>query len=136
MNGYRVKRFDEAEYVSYGSQSDLKVLIGDNEESTPVRSALQTCQPGYDVPFHSHPYIEYLIILEGAAEFRMETPNGVEKAFLTQGDTVELSPGCWHAFTTMTEGVTKLLGIHISTKRVVNYKPGVKTDARGFRLET
>lgn len=136
MNGYRVKRYEEAEYVSYGPKSDLKVLIGDDEQSTPVRSALQTCQPGYDVPFHSHPYIEYLIVLEGSAEFRIETTNGIESAVLSKGDTVELGPGCWHAFTTANDGVTQLLGIHISTQRVVNYKPDVKTDARGFRIET
>ena len=134
MSGYRVKRFDETEYVSYGPQSDLRVLIGDNQKSTPIRSALQTCQPGYDVPFHSHPYIEYLIILEGAAEFRIETENGVESASLSKGDTVELLPGVLHAFTTTNDGVTQLLGIHISSERIVNYQPGVKTDARGFRI--
>lgn len=135
MSEFRVKRIDEAEYVSYGPGSDLRVLIGDAEQSTPVRSALQTCQPGYDVPFHSHPYIEYLIVLEGSAEFRIEV-DGMQKVVLHKGDTVELQPGVWHAFTTDPNEVTQLLGIHISPERIVNYKPGVKTDARGFRIES
>jgi quercetin dioxygenase-like cupin family protein len=135
MNSYRVRRLQDAEYVSYGPKSDLRVLIGDPEKSTPIRSALQTCEPGYDVPFHCHPYIEYLIILEGSAEFRIEVEGGIETATLQKGDTVELHPGVWHAFTTSPTEVTQLLGIHTSSERIVNYKPDVKTDSHGFRIE-
>lgn len=131
-NTFRVRRWDEAELVSYGPKSDLRVLIGDDERSTPVRTALQTCQPGYDVPFHSHPYIEYLILLEGSAVFRIEV-DGLQTVELHKGDVVELHPGVWHAFTTSPTEVTQLLGIHISAERIVNYR-GVKTDARGFRV--
>ncbi len=134
MSGFRFKRLGDAEYVSYGPQSDLRVLIGDPEQSTPIRSALQTCQPGYDVPFHSHPYIEYLIILKGSAEFRVEAPEGLQTVVAHKGDTVELHPGIWHAFTTSPDEVTELLGIHISPERIVNYRDGIKTDARGFRI--
>lgn len=134
MNGFNVRRLADAEYVSYGSQSDLRVLIGGPQRNTPIRSALQTCQPGYDVPFHCHPYIEYLIILEGSAEFRIEV-DGLQTVVLHKGDTVELHPGVWHAFTTSPTEVTQLLGIHISSERIVNYKPDVKIDSRGFRIE-
>ncbi len=134
MSGFNVKRLADAELVSYGPQSDLRVLVGDGEGGTPIRAALQTCQPGYDVPFHSHPYTEYLIILEGSAEFRIEV-DGMQHVALKKGDTVELKPQVWHAFTTSPTEVTKLLGIHLSPERIVNYKPGVKTDARGFRVE-
>ncbi len=134
MNGFRVKRLADAEAVSYGPQSDLRVLVGDEQQSTPIRAALQTCQPGYDVPFHCHPYIEYLIVLEGAAEFRIEV-DGMQTVALQKGDTVELQPGVWHAFTTSSTEVTRLLGIHTSPERIVNYKSGVKTDSRGFRIE-
>ncbi len=134
MNGFKVKRIEDAEYVSYGPESDLRVLIGDARQSTPIRTALQTCQPGYDVPFHCHPYIEYLIVLEGSAEFRIEE-DGVQTVVARKGDTVELHPGVWHAFTTSPTEVTQLLGIHISSERIVNYKPDVKTDSRGFRIE-
>ena len=134
MNGFTVRRLADTELVSYGPQSDLRVLVGDDQRSTPIRAALQTCQPAYDVPFHSHPYTEYLIVLEGAAEFRIEM-NGIQKVELQKGDTVELQPNVWHAFTTSPKEVTRLLGIHISPERIVNYKGGVKTDSRGFRIE-
>jgi quercetin dioxygenase-like cupin family protein len=133
MNGFRVTRLADTPLVSYGPQSDLRVLIGDDSKSTPIRAALQTCQPGYDVPFHSHPYIEYLIVLDGSATFTIEV-DGVQKVELQKGETVELHPGVWHAFTTSATEVTRLLGIHLSPERIVHYKPGVKTDARGFRV--
>lgn len=133
MDGFRVKRIADTELVSYGPKSDLRVLVGDESRSTPIRAALQTCQPGYDVPYHCHPYIEYLMVLDGSAVFMIET-NGVQKVELQKGDTVELHPGVWHAFTTSPTEVTRLLGIHLSPERIVNYKPGVKTDARGFRV--
>jgi quercetin dioxygenase-like cupin family protein len=133
MDGFRVTRIADANLVSYGPQSDLRVLVGDESRSTPIRVALQTCQPGYDVPYHCHPYIEYLIVLDGAATFRIEA-DGVQNVELQKGDTVELHPGVWHAFTTSPTEVTRLLGIHLSAERIVNYKPGVKTDARGFRV--
>ena len=133
MNGFRVSRLAETELVSYGPQSDLRVLVGDEQRSTPIRAALQTCQPGYEVPFHCHPYIEYLFVLEGSATFSIEV-DGVQTVELGKGDTVELHAGVWHAFTTSPTEVTRLLGIHLSPERIVNYKPGVKTDARGFRI--
>ena len=133
MDGFRVSRIADTERVSYGPQSDLRVLVGDESRSTPIRIALQTCQPGYDVPYHCHPYIEYLMVLDGSAAFRIEA-DGVQTVELQKGDTVELRPGVWHAFTTSPTEVTRLLGIHLSPERIVNYKPGVKTDARGFRV--
>lgn len=133
MNGFKVQRLRPENVVSYGPMSDLAVLVGDDSGSTPIRAALQTCQPGYDVPVHCHPYIEYLIVLEGSAEFRIEV-DGLQTVELHKGDSVELHAGVWHAFSTSKSEVTQLLGIHVSPERIVNYKPGVKTDARGFRV--
>lgn len=133
MNGFRVTRIADTDVVSYGPRSDLRVLVGDEARSTPIRAALQTCQPGYDVPYHCHPYIEYLFVLDGSATFNIEV-DGVQTVELVRGDTVELHPGVWHAFSTSRTEVTRLLGVHLSSERVVNYKPGVKTDARGFRV--
>lgn len=134
MSGFQVTRANDNEVINYGAKSDLRVLVGDNNGSTPIRVAVQRCEPGYDVPVHSHPYTEYLIVLEGSARFRIEV-DGTQTVELQQGDTVELRPGVWHAFTTSSKEVTRLMGIHLSPERVVHYKSGVKTDARGFRIE-
>lgn len=133
MDGFRVRRLAETETISYGPKSDLKVIVGDDRGSTPIRAALQVCQPDYTVPVHCHPYIEYLLVLEGAAEFRIEQ-DGIQTVTLRKGDCVELYPGTWHAFTTCATEPTHLLGIHLSPDRIVNYKPGVKTDSRGYRI--
>lgn len=133
MNGFKVQRLKAEDIVSYGPKSELAVLVGDDSGSTPIRAALQTCQPGYDVPVHCHPYIEYLIVLQGSAEFSIEVEGG-QKVELHKGDSVELQAGVWHAFSTSRTEVTQLLGIHVSPERIVNYKPGVKTDSRGFRV--
>jgi quercetin dioxygenase-like cupin family protein len=135
MSGFRVVRTEDTELVSYGPKSDLRVLIGDEEGSTPIRTALQTCQPGYEVPIHCHPYTEFLIVLQGAAEFRIED-DGTQTVVLRKGDSVELRPGVWHSFSTIGDEVTHLMGIHVSPTRVVNYRPGVKTDSKGFRIES
>lgn len=135
MNGFRVTRGESAELVHYGDQSNLRVLVGDENQSTPIRVAIQTCKPGYAVPMHCHPYIEYLILLEGSAQFQIET-NGTQTVTLYEGDAVELFPGIWHSFTTDPERTTRLMGVHVSSERIVNYKPGVQTDARGFRVES
>ncbi len=133
MNGFRVRKHADTELVSYGPKSDLRVYIGDDEKTTAIRTALQTCQPGYDVPFHCHPYIEYLILMQGSAVFRIETPEGLKTVELQQGDTVELHPGVYHAFTTSATEVTQLLGIHLSRERITDYR-GVRTDSRGYRV--
>ena len=135
MSGFKVVRAEDTEVVSYGPKSDLRVLIGDEEGSTPIRTALQTCQPGYDVPIHCHPYTEFLIVLQGAAEFRIED-GGTQTLMLRKGDLVELNPGVWHSFSAIGDEVTHLMGIHISPTRVVNYQAGVETDARGFRVQS
>jgi quercetin dioxygenase-like cupin family protein len=138
VSGFTLRRIAEAEVVSYGPKSELRVLVGDASGTTPIRTALQTCQPGYDVPFHSHPYVEYLMVIEGSATFRVEgggaDGSGVDTVTAVAGDTVELHPGVFHAFTTSATEVTKLLGIHLSSHRVVDYRSGVRTDARGFRV--
>lgn len=72
--------------------------------------------------------------LLGADPQRKTEVDGVQTVELGKGDTVELHPGVWHAFSTSSTEVTRLLGVHLSSERIVNYKPGVKTDARGFRV--
>jgi len=135
MSGFKVIRSEDTELISYGPKSDLRVLIGDDAGSTTIRTALQTCKKGYDVPIHCHPYIEYLIVLQGAAEFRIED-NGTQTVVLKKGDSVELRPEVWHAFSAVSDEDTLLMGIHLSRRRIVNYKEEVKTDARGFRVQS
>ena len=49
-----------------------QTVVGDEQGSTPVRLGIQTSPPGYRTPLHSHPYMEVLMILEGAGEAWIE----------------------------------------------------------------
>ena len=49
-----------------------QTVVGDEQGSTPVRLGIQTSPPGYRTPLHSHPYMEALMILEGAGEAWIE----------------------------------------------------------------
>ncbi len=68
MNDPRIVRLDETERVSFGPLSHYQPIIGDDQGTTPVRTGIQTAQPGYVAPVHAHPYLEILHILDGTAE--------------------------------------------------------------------
>src|SRR6266705_4829588 len=91
--------------------------------STPVRTGIQTAQPGYEAPLHSHPYVEILHILDGAAEAWIEGRED-EPIVLEQGDTLAIPPDTPHSFRVRGDRVLRLLGTHASSRRIVAYKDG------------
>jgi hypothetical protein len=46
-----------------------------------------------------------------------------------------MPPETPHAFRVVGDQVLRLLGTHVSPRRIVNYKDGVATDAHGYRTE-
>lgn len=133
MQGARVIKLADTEVVPLGAGSEYRPIVGDEAGTTPVRTGIQTCEPGYEVPAHCHPYMEIIHVLDGALEVWMETePN--EPVVLRRGDTIEIQPGAWHGFRVKGNETARLLGTHVSPRRIVQYKPGVTVDARGFRL--
>lgn len=134
MSELQVVRLDETERVSFGPLSHYQPIVGDDAGSTPVRTGIQTAQPGYAAPVHSHPYIEILHILDGVAEAWIEgKPESV--VVLRKGDTIAVPPETPHGFRVVGEQVLRLLGTHVSPTRIVNYRDGVASDARGYRAE-
>ena len=132
MGDITVVRLAETEVVKFGPDSTYQPIIGNDEGTTPVRTGIQTCEPGYAAPMHSHPYVEILHILEGTAEAwvegREDRPIRLEK-----GDTIAVPPETLHAFRVVGDRTMRLLGTHASPRRIVNYKDGGATDARGYR---
>jgi quercetin dioxygenase-like cupin family protein len=133
MSDPRVVRLEETELVSFGPLSHYQPIIGDDEGTTPLRTGIQTAQPGYVAPVHSHPYLEILHILEGEA---LAWIDGQEDRAvrLRRGDTIALPPDTPHAFRVVGDQVLRLLGTHASPKRIVSYKDGAESDARGYRV--
>ena len=54
---------------------------------------------------------------------------------LRKGDTIAVPPETPHAFRVVGDQELRLLGTHVSPKRIVNYQDGVTSDARGYRSE-
>jgi len=129
----KVVRLDATEIVKFGPDAHYQPILGDDEGSTPVRIGIQTSQPGYVAPMHSHPYLEVLHILEGVAEAWCEGGED-RKVTLSKGDTIALPPGVPHTFRVVGDGVLRTLGTHASPHRIVQYRDGGPTDARGYRV--
>jgi mannose-6-phosphate isomerase-like protein (cupin superfamily) len=132
MGDLIVKRLDETEIVKFGAKSFYQPIIGDDSGST-VWTGIQTAEPGYVAGVHSHPYMEIFHVLDGVAEAWIDGQED-RKVTLHSGDTVAIPPETPHSFRTVGNDVLRLLGTHVSPKRIVDYKDGVKTDARGYRI--
>ena len=133
MADMKVVRLTDTEVVKFGPDATYQLIIGDDEGSTPIRTGIQTSQPGYVAPVHSHPYLEVLYVLEGTAEAWIDGRES-EKVRLEKGDTVALPPNVPHSFRVVGDQVLKTLGTHASPRRIANYKDGRATDARGYQI--
>lgn len=104
-----------------------QTIVGDEQGSTPVRLGIQTSPPGYRTPLHSHPYMETLMILEGAGEAWIEGSD--QPIALTPGMTLVFPATVRHQFRTLGAVPLKTLGVHVSPHRIVivhedNLEPG------------
>jgi mannose-6-phosphate isomerase-like protein (cupin superfamily) len=133
MDALKVVRLEETEVVRFGADSIYQLILGDDEGTTPIRTGIQTAQPGYAAPVHSHPYMEVLHILDGAAEAWVDGQED-RKVTLRKGDTIAIPPEVPHSFRVVGDEVLRLLGTHVSPRRIVNYKDGAKSNARGYRV--
>jgi mannose-6-phosphate isomerase-like protein (cupin superfamily) len=133
MTEAKVVRLEETEVVKFGPDSIYQPIIGDDAGSTPLRTGIQTAQPGYQAPMHSHPYLEILHILEGTAEAWLEGEED-SKVILRRGDTIALPPDRPHTFRVVGDEALRLLGTHASPRRIVKYNDGRRSDSRGYQI--
>ena len=134
MREPQVVRLEDTERVSFGPLSHYQPIIGDEQGSTPLRTGIQTAQPGYVAPVHAHPYLEVLHILDGTAEAWIDGQED-RAVLLRKGDTIALPPHTPHAFRVVGDQELRLLGTHASPTRIVQYKDGGASDARGYRVQ-
>jgi quercetin dioxygenase-like cupin family protein len=132
MDEPKVIRLLDSQKVSFGPDAFYQPILGDEEGTTPVRTGIQTSEPGYVAPLHSHPYMEILHILEGTAEAWVEGQED-RPVRLETGDTIAMPAGVVHSFRVVGDRPMRLLGTHVSPKRIVAYKDGQPTDDRGYR---
>jgi quercetin dioxygenase-like cupin family protein len=118
-----VIRLDESKKVVFSSDSFYQPILNSEVGEFPIFTGIQTAEPGYQTPPHAHPYLEILHILEGAAEAWL-VEKEEEKVWLKAGDTIVLPANRPHAFRVVGDQNLRLLGTHMSSKRVVNYTDG------------
>jgi mannose-6-phosphate isomerase-like protein (cupin superfamily) len=132
MADMKVIRLADTEIVKFGPDAVYQLILGDDAGTTPIRTGIQTSQPGYLAPVHSHPYMEVLHVLEGTAEAWMDGRED-DKVRLEKGDTIALPPNVPHSFRVVGDQPLRLLGTHVSPKRIVEYKDGRATDSKGYQ---
>ena len=118
MEIVKIAKLADAPTVSFGDLAHYRPLIADGD--TPMRTGIQGSEPGYEAAPHSHPYWEMLLILEGEAEaWMIDDPEKVLS--LKPGDMIALPPNQAHSFRTVGNKTMRLLGIHHSPDRIVDY---------------
>jgi quercetin dioxygenase-like cupin family protein len=75
--------------VAFAGDATYQLIIGDDTGAgMPIRTGIQTSQPGYQTRLHSHPYVEVLTVLEGRGEAWLDG----------EDEVVSLEPGMSIAF--------------------------------------
>ena len=115
-----VIRHAERPTVTFPGGATYQPIIGDDTgEGMPIRTGIQTSQPGYTTPLHSHPYAEVLTVLEGRGEAWLDGEEGV--VAMEAGVTISIPANRVHAFKVVGDRPLVTFGIHTHGKRIVNY---------------
>jgi quercetin dioxygenase-like cupin family protein len=116
-----VIRDSERPVVDFPGGATYKTLIGDdNGADIPIRTGIQTSQPGYATRVHSHPYVEVLTVLSGYGEAWRDGEAGT--IAMAPGVTISIPPNTAHGFRVLGDAPLVTYGIHTHPKRIVNYK--------------
>ena len=115
-----VIRHAERPTVEFPGGATYQPIIGDDTGAgMPIRTGIQTSQPGYQTRLHSHPYVEVLTVLEGRGEAWLEGEK--EVVSLEPGMSIAFPVNRVHAFRTVGDQPLVTYGVHASSKRIVNY---------------
>jgi mannose-6-phosphate isomerase-like protein (cupin superfamily) len=116
-----VIREAERPVVDFPGGATYRTLIGDdNGAGIPLRTGIQTSQPGYATRVHSHPYVEVLTVIAGQGEAWLDGEAGT--IAMVPGVTISIPAGWVHGFRVVGDQPLVTYGIHNSGKRIVNYK--------------
>jgi quercetin dioxygenase-like cupin family protein len=116
-----VIRETERPVVDFPGGATYRTLIGDdNGAEIPIRTGIQTSQPGYATRVHSHPYVEVLTVLAGYGEAWLDGEAGT--IAMAPGVTISIPAGRVHGFRVIGDNPLVTYGIHTNGKRIVSYK--------------
>jgi mannose-6-phosphate isomerase-like protein (cupin superfamily) len=116
-----VIREEERPVVDFPGGATYKTLIGDdNGADIPIRTGIQTSEPGYQTRLHSHPYVEVLTVIGGRGEAWLDGEAGT--IAMAPGVTISIPAGRVHGFRVLGDEPLVTYGIHTHPKRIVNYR--------------
>ena len=116
-----VIRESERPVVDFPGGATYKTLIGDdNGAEIPIRTGIQTSEPGYQTRLHSHPYVEVLTVVSGRGEAWLDGEEGT--IIMAPGVTISIPAGRVHGFRVVGDERLVTYGIHTHPKRIVNYQ--------------
>ena len=124
--------FSDAErpVVPFEGGASYRVLIGDdNGAGIAVRTGVQTSQPGYATPEHSHPYAEVITVLSGRGEAWLAGQPA--RHALEPGMTIVFPANTAHGFRVTGNEPLVTLGIHANGQRIVTTAGGTATGPSG-----
>ena len=114
----KLKKLADLVRVEFGPPAFYHPLVADGD--TPVRTGVQTPAPGYNAKMHWHPYEEILFIIESRKEAWLEGGED-DPVRLSPGDSVALPANVPHSIRIVGGQKMRLLGIHSSSDRTMNY---------------
>jgi len=109
---------DEVPTVSFPGGATYRTLVGDEVGTTPLRVGFQDSPPGYATPTHSHPYMEVIVVVDGAGEAWLEGEG--DHIAMKPGTTLVLPAGKRHGFRVVGDAPLRIYGIHASPQRIVD----------------
>ena len=112
---------DERPVVDFPGGATYRTLIGDdNGADIPLRTGIQTSEPGYATREHSHPYVEVLTVLSGRGEAWLDGEAG--SVAMEPGVTISIPANTVHGFRVVGSEKLVTYGIHSFGRRIVKYK--------------
>lgn len=120
-----------AKRVTFSPLSYYNPLI--DHGMAPIFTGIQTCEPGYVVGVHWHPYVECLLVLDGEAYAWLDGKED-EGVYGKAGDIFELPAMQPHGFKTVGDKTLRVLGIHCSPVRVVNFVDSSLVLKNGYQV--
>jgi quercetin dioxygenase-like cupin family protein len=116
-----IVREGERPVVPFPGGATYRTLIGDdNGADIPIRTGIQTSEPGYATREHSHPYVEILTVLSGRGEAWLAGAEGT--VAMEPGLTIAIPAGRVHGFRVLGDAPLVTVGIHANGKRIVDYR--------------
>ena len=114
-----IRHADRPSVTLPGGAAYQPIIGDDTGEGLPIRTGIQTSQPGYATPPHSHPYAEILTVIEGRGEAWLDGEEGV--VMMEPGVTIAVPANRVHAFRVVGGRPLVTFGVHTNGKRIVNY---------------